>query len=376
MALRSSELIAFSKRFDRAYEAQAMAARGQFLRAFPLSSLKGLTLDQYVIGKGTPSFCSLAEVKTKSWANMQGATARKFGIYFGRTKSDSHKEYRFTHRFGESAPAAFRSVKAALLRLVLSGQALDFAAIDSNPLSQMFKAKVLSLYFPDHYINICSAEHLAAFVSQLAISAGMSASSNQHALLVEKTKNPTTRGWSNPKFMSFLYEAYLPKAGPTAPGRIAPPPKSKPKEVDFEALQAAWGAIGRASEEFALQWERDRLLALGDGRLAGRIEDRRKFPAYGYDFLSYTSEREERYIEVKSLGSDQAPGAYRFFLSENERAVSMSAHHSQSYYFYLVLFGGDGKPRDLLVVPAASLYPSVKLEPYVHVVRLAVQQDG
>ncbi len=375
MTLRSSDLLAFSKKFDAAYEAQALAARGQFLQAFPLAALNRLTLDQYVIGKGTPSFCSLAEVKTKAWANMQGATARKFGIYFGRTKSDPHKEYRFTHRFGDSAPAAFQSVKTELLHLVDAGQSMKFDAIDGNALSQMFKAKVLSLYFSELYINICSAEHLSTFASRLGIPAGTSPSSNQHALLVEKTKHLTTRSWSNPKFMSFLYDAYLPKAKPAGPGRVVPPPKGKHKEVDFEALQAAWGAIGRASEEFALQWERRRLIGLGAGGLASRIKDRRKSPAYGYDFLSYTSATQERYIEVKSLGTDRIVGGYRFFLSDNERRVSLSPERSKNYYFYLVLFDAGGNPHDLLAISAANLYDSAKLETYVHVVRVDLEHE-
>jgi len=30
----------------------------------------------------------------------------------------------------------------------------DFSALDENPLSQMFKAKILSLYFPERFLNV------------------------------------------------------------------------------------------------------------------------------------------------------------------------------------------------------------------------------
>jgi hypothetical protein len=53
-------------------------------------------------------------------------------------------------------------VKAALLDLVALGATdhPDFAAIGANPLSQMFKAKILSLYFPERFLAVCSSEHL------------------------------------------------------------------------------------------------------------------------------------------------------------------------------------------------------------------------
>ena len=52
---------------------------------------------------------------TKAWANIQGATSFKFGIYFGRTKSDPKRKYRFTEKFGSTEAQAFAAVKSALL---------------------------------------------------------------------------------------------------------------------------------------------------------------------------------------------------------------------------------------------------------------------
>ncbi|MCT7013666.1 hexulose-6-phosphate synthase, partial [Salmonella enterica subsp. enterica serovar Saintpaul] len=64
----------FEKDYDTAKEDNALSARGQFLQLYPLNHLKKMTLDDYVIGKGTASFCACVEVKTRTWANMQGAT--------------------------------------------------------------------------------------------------------------------------------------------------------------------------------------------------------------------------------------------------------------------------------------------------------------
>ncbi len=160
--LNAAQLRDFESAYDVTHEDIAAQARGEFLNAFPITSLSHLELDNYVIGHQRPTFCAHVEAKTRPWANIQGATSEKFGIYFGKTKTDPEKKYRFTRRFGDTRDDAFRSVKTALLQLIQLGQAaqLDFSEIDKSPLSQMFKAKILSLYFPDKFLNVCSANHL------------------------------------------------------------------------------------------------------------------------------------------------------------------------------------------------------------------------
>lgn len=157
--LDAAALRTFDASYDVTREDMAFQVRGEFLQAFPKERLNRLSLDEYVIGHQKPTFCAYVEAKTRSWANIQGSTADKFGIYFGKTKSDPNKIYRFTRKYGETKDQAFQAVKAALLDLVRLGgeQIIDFSAIDANPLSQMFKAKILSLYYPDHFLNVCRA---------------------------------------------------------------------------------------------------------------------------------------------------------------------------------------------------------------------------
>ncbi|MGB6657947.1 MAG: hypothetical protein WBE90_02330, partial [Xanthobacteraceae bacterium] len=154
-------------------------SRGAFLRAFPISRLAHLTLDDYVIGKGTPTFCAYVEAKTKPWANILGATATKFGIYFGKTKSDATMRYRFVKRF-KTKEQAFATVKTNLLELIDAGRSLRFSDVDENPLSQMFKAKILSLYFPDKYLNVCSKDHIRDLASEFGIRTMLSSVSSNN----------------------------------------------------------------------------------------------------------------------------------------------------------------------------------------------------
>ncbi len=373
----NTELHTFAQNFDTAYEDKAVTTRGQFLRSYPLSQLKNITLDEYVIGKGTASFCACVEAKTKAWANMQGATANKFGIYFGKTKSDPTMQYRFTQKFGKTKNEAFDGVKEALLNLVKAGKSKSFSEIDENPLSQMFKAKILSLYFPELYLNICSSEHLEQIALEMGISEQQFVSEYQHLLVEKKLTNKITKEWSNPKFMSFLYAKFIRgDLNTSLSAKVKKPRKKTRRRVNFEDIAANRDAIGKASEEFAIEWEKNRLIGLGYQELAAKIEDRRNIPSYGYDYLSFSAPGQERYIEVKSVGRDRKEECFRFYLSENELSVSNSDESSKDYYFYLVLYGKDGKPCDLLARHAKEFYSSSEISPCAYVVRFDLEDHN
>lgn len=373
--LSKAALNAFSQSYDSEHEDLAAHVRGEFLRAFPLKKLGDLELDDYVIGLKRPTFCAFVEAKTRPWANIQGATAEKFGIYFGKIKDDPSKKYRFTQRYGNDPDEAFGTVKRTLLELVALAKArtLDFALIDKNLLSQMFKAKILSLYFPDRFLNVCSADHLRMLGAQFGFAQKLPVSEYQHRLLEVKDSSPVTRDWSNPKFMAFLYKTYV-KAESQVTDTIGKPRKKVHRKVDFEDVQAQRGLIGRAAEEFALAWETSRLEGAGIGNMIPKIEDRRDRPGYGYDFLSHSSPTQERFIEVKSVGRLPGGRGYRFFLSDNEHSVSISSDHRDHYYFYMVFFDSDSKPTSLKVIRADDLYKVSKLPPAVYTVHFDVER--
>ena len=99
------------------------------------------------------------------------------------------------------------------------------------------------------------------------------------------------------------------------------------------------------AEEFALQWEKERLIGASLEGLIEKIEDRRESPGYGHDFLSHSAIGVRRYIKVKSVGTDD--GGQRFFPSDHEYKTSKSAGRSGAYYLYLVFFEGSGKAASL-----------------------------
>ena len=369
--ISTSALRKFEASHNRTREELALRSRGDFLHAFPTARLPSIGIDDYVIGLRKPTFCDYLEPKTRLWAVIMGSTAFKFGVYYGKTQSDPTVMYRFAQKFGDTSEAAFKAVKAALIELVrLGGQRKpDFEAIDENPLSQLFKAKILSLYYPQRFLNVCSAEHLETLGNELGYGQDRQTSEYQHLLLQAKLDNAITRSWSNPKFMMFLYETYVHASPVKIDVGIEKPTDKKHRRVNMEDLQRQWGAIGRAAEEYALKWEGERLRGADLAHLIPVIEDRRDRPSYGYDLLSYSAPGEERYIEVKAVGTLPAGKGYRFFLSDNEHSVSKSSIHRDAYFFYLVFFDGEGNPAELRPFLASDLYRDAAMKPASYTVR-------
>jgi hypothetical protein len=242
----------------------------------------------------------------------------------------------------------------------------NFAEIDANPLSQMFKAKILSLYYSDRFLAVCSSEHLDMLGEIMGFDTNLPHSQYQNLLLKAKRGNITTAKWSEPKFMAYLYKVYV-RGERAIESPIEKPRVKKYRRVDFEEIQKERGEIGRIAEEYALIWEKERLAGARLEHRIKDIQDRRDRPGYGHDFLSFSGDTEHRYIEVKCVA--KLSDGHRFFLSDNEHQTSLTKEHRQGYYFYLVFFGTDGKPTELLAVLAEQLYPKAEMLPSSYEVR-------
>jgi len=365
-------LVEDAKKFNRIYdgrlEDEADAQRGEFLKRYGLDTLPKLKLNDYTIGtkpKGT--FCYWAEPGTDKWARITGASANKFGIYFGQTKHDSEKRFRYTKKFAGDLPMkgaeqrVYRGIRAELLNLVSAGKSLDYLGVDMNPLSQMFKAKVLSLYFDKMYLPICSDDILRDVAQELEFDS-ISPSEIQAEALRLKGKASIFRNWHNLKLTEFLLMRVAGELEGDVP-ELPMPPKARTKvpnldhEPDFEELARKAREKGEKSERFAREREESRLRSRGMSALVHRIQDRTKKPRYGYDFESFTSPTEPRYIEVKTFTGS------RFFISANELRLAQDDVVCQSYYFYLVTYNKSGEPEDCLIYRADEVLDLCVLKP-------------
>jgi len=369
----------FEKEYQDDWEADIALQRRDFCQKFPLGLVGKMTLEQYAIGQNRgESFCYWVETGTRRIAKIVGSPASKFGVYYGKTKSDSKQRYRYTKKYSKDLPPqdaqrlVFRRIRKHLVSLIDAGQRLDFTAIDQNPLSQMFKAKILCLYFPKNYLSICSGELLKKLSSDLGLNAE-SPSEAQHVALIKKADFPWAVGWSQPKFMDFLYDKVLKQASPASSFISEAEKKHRsPKETDFDKLMELWKRIGAESEQIAFSYEKKRLKRAGFGALIAHIQDRTKHPGFGFDFESFSDEETPRFIEVKTATKVSARD-HRFFVSRNEKCVSESQEHKDEYYFYLVMHSASGKTKKVHVVKAADLYARASLQAETFQVRVSVE---
>jgi len=109
--------------------------------------------------------------------------------------------------------------------------------------------------------------------------------------------------------------------------------ESQSQKVNFLEIEARNRSLGRAGEEFVLNFERARLSAAGRDVLAGRIEHvaETKGDGEGYDVLSYEANGRERLIEVKTTKHGIGTP---FFVSAHEVAVSTRERYR--YHLYRV----------------------------------------
>lgn len=117
---------------------------------------------------------------------------------------------------------------------------------------------------------------------------------------------------------------------------------------DYLEREAQNSSLGLAGEEFVVQFEHWRLAAMGQHRLADRVDhvSVSKGDGLGYDVLSFESDGRERLIEVKTttFGRDTP-----FFVSRGELALSQGA--KDQFHLYR-LFEFRKSPR-LFDLPGA-----------------------
>lgn len=140
-------------------------------------------------------------------------------------------------------------------------------------------------------------------------------------------------------------------------GRIRPP-------VNYLEREARNASLGRAGEEFVVNFERARLAQLGADRLVDRVEHAAvtKGDGLGFDVRSFDADGSDMLIEVKTTGyGKQTP----FFVSRNELFVSKA--NARDYYLYRV-FAFRVNPR--LYTLRGPIDQSCVLEPVQYSARV------
>ena len=351
--------------------------RTSFTRYFNHNKIRGMKIDDYVAGVDLPkkgyNFCYALERQLDGLGRIIGATAFKFGVYYGITKSDETYKYRFTKKFGDNYQEAFTNVKESILELITAGENEDIDNIAKNALSPMFKGKILCTYFPDRYLNVFSPDHLNYFLTQLDLDneelIWSDAIYKREALIEFKNQDSVMKNWSVDLFSDFLYSEYpgrppkqeqeiIEKSDPLSEYRlpdfpsnpmpslielqILPPNSSTSKRKikgnsnrgnpDYEKEARKLKKLGDRGEKIVMDIEKQRLNEAGKQNLANKIERvSLKSDSLGYDILSFNTDGSKRYIEVKATRSKV--GTANFFITANEMKI---AQEFDNYFIYMV----------------------------------------
>ncbi|MFA6322933.1 MAG: DUF3883 domain-containing protein [Candidatus Buchananbacteria bacterium] len=358
--------------------------RLDFVSKFPINKIQEISIDEYVIGKGShESFCYILENSLKPYGDIHGATSKKFGIYYGVEGDDKIRKYRINKKFGATPEEAFFNIRNEINNLVRAGLVHDLNSIAANPITAMFKGKILSSYFPDKYLNVFSSRHLDNFLDKLGIEFDKNENEvyKREKLLEFKSSDREMVNWSFYKYFKFLYKSFG-RPGSLTNKFYADNSKIK-NEIDYsdivfsdiddvkpEILNLEQNSlsemghkniakfkegkyeiddkfkkeIGDRGELIIFNYEVDYLKTIGRSDLSLKVDHKSlKSDSFGYDILSRDDRGRKKYIEVKS--TIQSVHTFkRFFISANEY---YQACNKYNYYIYIVFEVNTKHPKIL-----------------------------
>ncbi|GED22900.1 DUF3883 domain-containing protein [Halomonas halmophila] len=128
---------------------------------------------------------------------------------------------------------------------------------------------------------------------------------------------------------------------PNTSPQVQESPGSYIAKRDYLAREARNRDLGHAGECFVMAYERQRLMALGENKLAGAVEHvaATQGDGAGFDIRSFSDDGSERWIEVKTTAFAMESA---FFISPNE--LRCSRDHAAQYHLYR-LFNFRKQPR-------------------------------
>lgn len=164
---------------------------------------------------------------------------------------------------------------------------------------------------------------------------------SRHGVLDDAAMSAVQRPALAPQVHDFRNVRSEPPRKGIAPNEPAPSYARTAVQRDYLAREAQNRSLGAAGEMFALQFERWRLIQLGAGTLADRVEhvSATRGDGLGYDIQSFEENGDPRYIEVKTTSfGERTP----FFISANE--LSFSRERERQFRLYR-LFDFRAVPR-------------------------------
>ena len=149
-----------------------------FLKAFPLSSLKDMTLEQYTNLNKEDSFCYCLEFHTYELGSIGGGASSKFGIYKYQNQPTAkanritydNKYAWYTKYKKATSQEAFEVVKNAIINIATYANTGNYEAIDSiSEFGDALKWKIAYLYSNNQLVPIYKKEMLVKLATHFGL---------------------------------------------------------------------------------------------------------------------------------------------------------------------------------------------------------------
>lgn len=184
--------------------------RKAFVDYYNMKRLMEMKKEDYVVGlERKDTFCYRLESELQRLGDIHGATANKFGLYYGTLGDDKVDKYRLAPKFGDDIDTGFEEIKKEIVYLRMAGDGNDYDKIRECKLWPLFRGKILSTFFPEKYLAIFAKEHLTHFLAKLGIKASSDDVLDMQIQLVDwKNSQEQLKDLNNYLFMRFLYASF------------------------------------------------------------------------------------------------------------------------------------------------------------------------
>ena len=220
-----------------------------FLAAWPPDRVRDMSLEEYTNLDRETAFIYWLEKKTESLGSIWGVSAFKFGIYRRRDKDPREPsggrlwgdDYAWMSKYGETAEAAFATVRSLLAEVIDAAKSGNLAAVDAVDLWPFVKWKVAFLYQDredPRFLALYSQELLGKRYNEAFPGSGKPPPSQQHAALIEHYS------WLGDSLDISPRIWLAPEAQP-APERLTPSPSDTPADVRYWLM-----SLGRQSRRW------------------------------------------------------------------------------------------------------------------------------
>ena len=386
----------------------------EFQEKFPKEKLAEFTFEEYALGtdQKDESYSYWLEYRTKDLASIKGGPVKKHGIWFSKEEGIFKAADKFQ---AGSEEASMDILRRALLDLLENGELQDFRAIEDNILANGIKYKTLYMYYPNLYLPMSADDHYSYLLKELGYIPDQyqGVGAKQRILLEIKRIGEGLSELTNYEYVHFLYYLFgVPRRkkprspeiwidGGVLKSKIVEegdveatlkmnyqvlevkmsPLKKRQQEVsgierkafkpDYEERQRTRAIIGAKGETLVMKYEQDRLKKFP--KLCDQIEQKSGTDdGLGYDILSFETDGQERFIEVKTT-KGKVTSKLNFYLTDNEL---QKAKDMENYWIYVVSEIDSVMPK---IIPIARPFADenqgcLEMKPTQYLVSIGVSE--